>query len=138
MSEINLILMQDGYLISEEDFEIVSQATKDLMDKSDFGQNIEAYLNQRKVLSRIANHPSNGNKVRTEALLLTDTLKWTFHSRSGKCSAPEDYKAIDIGKGPLTEQCRVKPNALMLKLGRKFAFKREPLVKDIKHYYTSN
>lgn len=113
MTEIKLAFFQDGpsggYLCSEEDFEIVVEDTKTLVSKPDFRQNYEAYLSRRKMLTRIAKHPNNGSKVRVDASLMADTLKWAFYSRTGKCSdVPSDYKAIDISKGPLTSQCRVK------------------------------
>lgn len=90
------------------------------------------YHAYRRRLIEIANDQSLDLSIRQDAGSIQRNLKWTFNSIVGSGSGDRS-KLSDLytGHRNLTTACMNK----VTQLAERFAFKPQPLVQGIKHYY---
>lgn len=93
------------------------------------------YYAYRRRLIEIANDESLDPSIRGDASSIQRNLKWTFNSVVG-CGGSNRNKLSELYSGhkTLTTACMNK----VTQLAERFAFKPQPLVQGIKHYYAVN
>lgn len=90
------------------------------------------YYAYRRRLIEIANDQSLDLSIRQDASSIQRNLKWTFNSVYG-CGDSNSGKLSELytGHRTLTTACMNK----VTQLAERYAFKPQPLVQGIKHYY---
>ncbi|ABY63111.1 hypothetical protein ST201phi2-1p284 [Pseudomonas phage 201phi2-1] len=121
-----------------EDFKNYQESIIEFCKANDIREFPETYFVYRKRLVEIANDKSIDNTVRINAAELHSQIKWTFNAVYGRGLADQLRKypestLYDNGQC-LTTRCRTK----VVQLAERFAFKPQPLVLGIKHYWALN